>query len=89
MALGARRSLVMWMVLREVSVLAAFGLAISVADSARHVADRRVVLFGTKPNDPRALALAVAILLCAALLAGYGPARRAARVDPMVALRTE
>ena len=42
-----------------------------------------------KPNDPRALALAVAILLSAALVAGYGPARRASRIDPMIALRHE
>jgi ABC-type antimicrobial peptide transport system permease subunit len=45
-------------------------------------------LFGMKP-DPRALALAVAILLGAALLAGYVPARKAARIDPMTALRQE
>jgi ABC-type antimicrobial peptide transport system permease subunit len=42
-----------------------------------------------KPNDPQALTLAAAILLIAALLAGYGPARRASRVDPMIALRHE
>ena len=42
---------------------------------------------GMKPNDPWAIALAVAILLGAALLAGYVPARRAARIDPMSALR--
>ncbi len=46
-------------------------------------------LFEMKPNDPRALALATAILLSATLLAGYGPARRASRVDPMIALRHE
>jgi ABC-type antimicrobial peptide transport system permease subunit len=42
-----------------------------------------------KPNDPRTLAVAVAILMGAALLAGYGPARRASRVNPIVALRHE
>jgi ABC-type antimicrobial peptide transport system permease subunit len=89
MALGARRDVVIWMVLREVGVLAALGLAISVPIA---VGSSRLIesfLFNMKPNDPRALALAVGILLSAALLAGYGPARRAARVDPMVALRHE
>jgi ABC-type lipoprotein release transport system permease subunit len=42
-----------------------------------------------KPNDPLAMTLAVATLLGAALLAGYFPARRASRIDPMVALRNE
>jgi ABC-type antimicrobial peptide transport system permease subunit len=42
-----------------------------------------------KPNDPLALTFAVAILLAAALLAGYVPARKASRIDPMVALRQE
>jgi ABC-type antimicrobial peptide transport system permease subunit len=42
-----------------------------------------------KPNDPLAMALAVAILLGAALLAGYAPARKASRIDPMTALRHE
>lgn len=46
-------------------------------------------LFDMKPNDPRALALAAVILLTAAFVAGYGPARRASRVDPMIALRHE
>jgi macrolide transport system ATP-binding/permease protein len=89
MALGAQRGRVVWMVLREVCVLAAFGLAISVPIA---LGTSRVIesfLFGMKPNDPRTLALAVAILLGAALLAGYGPARRASRVDPWTALRDE
>jgi len=46
-------------------------------------------LFGIEANDARALAGAVGILLTAALVAGYGPARRASRVDPIVALRHE
>ena len=89
MALGARRGLVTWMVLREVCVLAALGLAIGVP--VARAASRLVesFLFELKTNDPRALAVAVAILLSAALVAGYGPARRASRVDPMIALREE
>jgi predicted permease len=89
MALGARRGLVIWMVLREVCLLAALGLAIGVPTALGTSRLIESFLFGTTPNDPRALALAVAILLCAALVAGYGPARRASRVDPMVALRNE
>jgi ABC-type lipoprotein release transport system permease subunit len=46
-------------------------------------------LYGIKPNDPLALAVAVGILLCSALLAGYAPAHRASRIDPMAALRHE
>jgi len=46
-------------------------------------------LFGMKPNDPLAITAAVVILLAAAALAGYAPARRASRIDPMVALRHE
>jgi len=46
-------------------------------------------LFGMSANDPKAMALSVAILVAAALAAGYGPARRASRIDPMVALRHE
>jgi macrolide transport system ATP-binding/permease protein len=89
MALGARRSRVVWMVLREVCVLAALGVAISAPIA---LASSRLIesfLFDVKPNDPRALALAVAARLGAALLAGYGPSRRASRVDPMTALRHE
>ena len=89
MALGAGRGAVIWMVLREVCVLAAVGLAIGVPTA---LAASRLIesfLFEMKPNDPRALALAVAILLTRRSLAGYGPARRASRVDPMIALRHE
>ena len=77
MALGARRGSVIWMVLREVCVLAALGLAIGVPIALGTSRFIESFLFDMKPNDPRALALAVAILLSAALLAGYGPARRA------------
>jgi len=89
MALGAQRGPVLWMVLREVVVLAAVGLTVSVPialGTSRFVAS---FLFGMKPNDPLALGLAVMVLLLAALLAGGVPARRAAQIDPMTALRHE
>src|SRR5215467_10395674 len=89
MALGAQRGAVVWMVLHRVLVLAAVGLAISVP--AAMIAFRlvRSLLFETQPNDPGTLALAAVVLLSAALLAGYAPARRASRIDPLAALRHE
>jgi ABC-type antimicrobial peptide transport system permease subunit len=88
-ALGARRSAVIGMVFREVCVLAAVGLAIGVPTALGTSRLVESFLFGTKPDDPGALAVAAAILLSAALLAGYGPARNASQVDPMIALRHE
>jgi predicted permease len=89
MALGAQRGSVVWMVLRRVLLLAGVGLAISVP--AALVASRLVksFLFETQPNDPATLALAGVVLLCAAVFAGYAPARRASRIDPLAALRQE
>ncbi|HVT26598.1 MAG TPA: FtsX-like permease family protein, partial [Lacipirellulaceae bacterium] len=89
MALGAQRGSVVWMVLRRALLLVVVGLAISVP--ATLLASRLVksFLFDTQPNDPRTLALAGFVLLSAAILAGYGPARRASRIDPVAALRQE
>ncbi len=89
MALGAQRGAVVWMVLRRVLLLAAAGLAISVP--AALVASRlvRSFLFGTRPNDPATLMLACVVLLMAATLAGFAPAMRASRIDPVAALRQE
>src|SRR5580698_3196706 len=89
MALGAQRVPVLWMVLREVLALAAVGLAISIPIALGTSKFVESFLFGMKGNDPLALGLAVMILLLAALLAGGIPARRAARIDPMTALRHE
>jgi ABC-type antimicrobial peptide transport system permease subunit len=89
MALGAQRGPVLWLVLREVMVLAGVGLAISVPVALATSRFVESFLFGMKPNDPLSLSLAVVILLLAALLAGGLPARRAAHIDPMTALRHE
>jgi macrolide transport system ATP-binding/permease protein len=89
MALGAARAPVLWMVLRETLALCAIGLAIGLPPA---FAGSRLVesfLFHMKARDPLTLTLAPAILLAAALLAGYGPAWRASRIDPWTALRDE
>lgn len=89
MALGAQRRDVVWMVLRRALLLAAAGLAISVPAALAASQLVESFLFGTRPNDPATLALAAAILMGAAILAGYVPARRASRIDPLRALRHE
>jgi predicted permease len=89
MALGAQRGAVVWMVLRRVVLLAAVGLAISVPAALSASKLVKSFLFQTQPNDPGTLALAGVVLLSAAILAGYGPARRASRIDPLAALRQE
>lgn len=88
-ALGAPRGRVVWMVIREVLAVAAIGLGI--AAPVVYAASKLIesFLFGMKPNDPLALAAAVAALIAAAMLAGYVPARKASRIDPMLALRHE
>jgi ABC-type antimicrobial peptide transport system permease subunit len=89
MALGATRRRIVWMVQREVIVLSAFGLAIGLAAAYQTTALVKSFLFGVKPNDPLAIGASVAILTACALLAGYLPAFRASRIDPMAALRNE
>jgi predicted permease len=89
MALGAGRGSVVWMILRDVCVLAVIGLAISVPAALASSKFVESFLFGLTPTDPCALGVAIAVLVSAALLAGYLPARRAARIDPLTALRHE
>jgi predicted permease len=89
MALGAQRGRVIWMVLREVVVLAAVGLAISLPMALLASKLLQSFLFGMKPNDPLTLIGAVVTLVTATILAGYLPARSASRIDPMTALRQE
>jgi predicted permease len=87
MALGAQRGDVLRLVLRESMILVAAGVAIGIAaalGAGRFVA---TLLFGLQPTDMLTLAGAIAAMVAVSALAGYLPARRAARVDPMVALR--
>ena len=93
MALGASRGDVVWMVMREALALAVIGVAIGVpsALAAARLASSQIagLLFGLKASDPLTMAAAAVLLALVAAVAGYLPARRASRVDPMVALRNE
>ncbi len=89
MALGANGGDVSRMILREAGLLLAIGLGAGTALSLAASTAASKLLFGLKAHDPATLALAVIALTTAALAASYLPARRAARLDPMVALREE
>ena len=89
MALGAQRGSVVRMILREVLVLTGMGLTIGVGAALATSRFVESFLFGMKPNDLRTLTQAVTVLLGAALLAVYLPARRASRIDPIKAIRHE
>jgi predicted permease len=89
MALGARSIDVLGMVMRESLTIVAIGVAAGLAAS---IAAGRLVasmLYGVEPRDIRSIALAALAMTVVAAIAAYIPARRAARVDPMVALRCE
>jgi predicted permease len=89
MALGATRAHVVSMVLRRASILMVAGIVIGAAVAWWFAAGVKAFLFQIEPNDPRIFAAALATLAAAGLLASAIPARRAASVDPMVALRQE
>lgn len=89
MALGAQRGEIARMVLRESLLLVIIGLAVGIPVSLGASRLISSELYGLKPFDPITIAAAGFILMAIAALAGYLPARRASRVDPMVALRYE
>jgi predicted permease len=89
MALGASRRRILWLVLREVSMLLAIGLAAGIPCAWLASGYLESQLFGIHAGDPGVIASAVAVLALAAFLPGYLPARRAASVDPLEALRYE
>jgi predicted permease len=89
MALGAQRGTVVWMVLRQAFVLAVVGLAVGVPTALAISRFVESFLFGVKPNSAENLVLAVVVLFSAVLIAGYVPATKASRIDPMTAVRHE
>ena len=89
MALGAARAQVIGMVMREAGQLLLVGVVIGIAISLIAGRSAGSLLFGLKAYDPITLLASVALLTVIAVLASFLPARRAAKVDPMVALRYE
>ena len=95
-ALGARPGSVAWMILRDTLALGAAGVAIGIPAvlSLSPILDHfiapgwtRSFAYGMKPNDPLTIATAVVTLAVVGVMAGFLPARQAARIDPMAALR--
>ncbi|MBI5381170.1 MAG: ABC transporter permease [Opitutae bacterium] len=89
MALGATARDVAGPILREALLLAVVGLAIGLPASVALTQIIKNQLYGVTPTDPLTLGLSAAMLIAVALLAAWLPARRAARVDPLIALRAE
>jgi predicted permease len=89
LALGATRGGVLGMVLRESLLLVVAGIAIGVPATLATTRLASSLLFGIGAADPLTIVGAVVLMIAVAALAGYIPARRASRVDPMVALRYE
>ena len=89
MALGAERYSILRMIMGETLLLVMGGMAIGIPVSIAATRALQSVLFGLKPGDPYTVAAASFLMLSVAAFAGYLPARRASRVDPMVALRYE
>jgi putative ABC transport system permease protein len=89
MALGAQRSDVVSLVLRRGLTLALAGCAAGMAGAIAGTEVLSALLYGVSPRDPLAFAFALLVMIVVALAAAYIPARRAAKVDPIVALRCE
>ena len=89
MALGARRGLVLKMVLRDAAVLLAIGIAVGVAASLISASVLQSMLYGTGSRNPLVLMLVCVGVALAGLIAAYIPAFRAASIEPMQALRSE
>jgi ABC-type antimicrobial peptide transport system permease subunit len=89
MALGATRSNIVTLVLREVAMLLIPGCAAGCIAAVCLTRFAKSMLFGVTPTDPIAFSLAACALAAATLAAGFLPALRASRIDPMAALRHE
>ena len=89
MALGAQRSLVLNMVLREAAVLLSTGIAIGLIVSLLSASILKSMLYGTESRNPAVFILVSVLVAMAGFIAAFIPARRAASIDPMEALRAE
>jgi len=89
MALGAQRRNVVGLVMHQTMLLVVIGVIIGLAASFISTRWLTSLLFGLTPNDPITITLASLLLLAVAALAGYLPARKAAQVNPIIALRHE
>ena len=89
LALGASRAGVLWMALRETVALVILGIAIGVPGALAAGRLISTLLFGVSASDPVTVTAASGLMIAVAMLAGFVPARRASKVDPMVALRYE
>ena len=89
LALGAMRGSVVWLVMREVLLLLGLGLAVGIPAALALGRFISAQLYGVKANDPWVAGIAVILLSLIAAMAGLVPARRASRIDPLVALHYE
>jgi putative ABC transport system permease protein len=88
-ALGAPRTQVIALVVRQSAVLTAIGIVVGLSGAALVSRYLEGLLFGVTPLDPMTFAAAAAVFASVALVAAYGPTRRATGIDPLIALRAE
>jgi ABC-type antimicrobial peptide transport system permease subunit len=88
-ALGARRTEIIWLVIREVTALLTLGLAAGLATALAVLTLFRSLLFGLDRVDPKVIGTSLVVFLLSGILAASLPARRAATIDPVSALREE
>lgn len=88
-ALGARRADVLWLILRQVAGITIAGLALGIPTAIAATRLVRATLYGVEPGDPLSLGAAAVLMAAVATAAGFVPAYRAARLDPLAALRHE
>ena len=89
MALGAQREDVLRLVMRESMTLVSVGVVVGLVAALAASRFVETLLFGLAPTDARSIAVAVTAMIGVSAVAGYLPARRASRVDPMIALHYE